>query len=272
MLGLCSLKTGSCWAFAATEQIESEFVLAGGPSVVLSAQQVTSCTVEYSNSSGRREDLECCYGCDGGDPSYAYEVLAGGVGLSPAAWWPYTQSLTRLSETEPCRKDTSELVDEYFYLGPYATIASYSYAVPPCSNGACESQDVSALAAAAAESPVAVCVNAETWDDYVGGVMSLESCGGVAITDLDHCVQLVGYNSVADKPYWILRNSWSAGWGQDGFIYLQFGENTCGIPTHKKTGGVSFSFAERARARWKKHLCVSWQFFFGPERSFSEEL
>jgi len=42
-------------------------------------------------------------------------------------------------------------------------------------------------------------------------------------------VQLVGYNTTAPTPYWIVRNSWNTDWGIDGYIYLSMGSDTCGI-------------------------------------------
>lgn len=40
-----------------------------------------------------------------------------------------------------------------------------------------------------------------------------------------HCVTIVGYN---DSPgYWICKNSWGAGWGDQGFFCIAYGE--CGI-------------------------------------------
>ena len=43
-------------------------------------------------------------------------------------------------------------------------------------------------------------------------------------------MQLVGYNASAPDPYWIVRNSWSSAWGEDGYVYLAFdGSNPCGL-------------------------------------------
>lgn len=40
-----------------------------------------------------------------------------------------------------------------------------------------------------------------------------------------HCVTIVGYN---DNPgYWICKNSWGTGWGEQGFFRIAYGE--CGI-------------------------------------------
>ena len=40
-----------------------------------------------------------------------------------------------------------------------------------------------------------------------------------------HCVAIVGYN---DNPgYWICKNSWGSGWGEQGYFRIAYGE--CGI-------------------------------------------
>ena len=65
----------------------------------------------------------------------------------------------------------------------------------PCF-GACDGQKLGALRhALAARGPASICVNAANWFDYVGGVMSAAACGSHAWDDLDHCVQVVGYNA-----------------------------------------------------------------------------
>lgn len=72
--------------------------------------------------------------------------------------------------------------------------------------------------------PMSVAVAADLWQTYTGGVITASSgCG----TALDHNVQVVGYNS--EGNYWIVRNSWSAAWGENGFINVEAGANVCGI-------------------------------------------
>ena len=223
---------GTCWAFSATEQVESQLVLAGAPQVELSTQQVASCTNDPL--------LECCDGCGGGDPTAAYEYLSEasleGGGLAPDAFWPYEQSLTPDDEctgpecTKACDKDVRALPADFEYVGPYAAVAGYGYAVPECDVGTCDDQDTDALRARVEKSPVSVCLNAGAWDDYTGGVLSEAACGGHAAADVDHCVQLVGYNATDQaNAYWIVRNSWSTSWGEDGYIYLSMDGNTCGV-------------------------------------------
>ena len=48
------------------------------------------------------------------------------------------------------------------------------------------------------------------------GVFPATHCGKPT-TDIDHVVQLVGYTPHA----WIVRNSWTPHWGQEGFIMLE---------------------------------------------------
>jgi len=76
---------------------------------------------------------------------------------------------------------------------------------------------------------VSVCVNAGSWNEYTGGVMTSEACGPMGADYQDHCVMAVGFNRTAPTPYWIVRNSWSSTWGEQGYIYLEMAENTCGI-------------------------------------------
>ncbi len=69
--------------------------------------------------------------------------------------------------------------------------------------------------------------------------MTWEECAYINL--LDHCVQLVGYNTTdTSNQYWMydivyrielidwfrVRNSWGTNWGVDGYIYLQMWEDT----------------------------------------------
>merc|ERR1712167_492857 len=110
------------------------------------------------------------------------------------------------------------------------SISGYSFATPACT-GACGSQDLDTLNAnIASTAPASICVNAGMWNDYVGGVMTTEACGGYAYDDLDHCVQLTGFNLTAAEPYYMVRNSWATNWGEDGYILLSAEETPADSP------------------------------------------
>ena len=74
-----------------------------------------------------------------------------------------------------------------------------------------------------------IVVNAANWGLYTGGVLTQSACGGYNAFNMDHAVQLVGYNAGAASPYWMVRNTWATNWGQNGYIYLQYPQNTCGM-------------------------------------------
>ena len=82
-------------------------------------------------------------------------------------------------------------------VGPYARIHGYGFATDECTQGTCEDQNTTELMLRLHDAPIAVCLNAEHWDDYVGGVLTADARGGNGANDIDHCVQLVGYDSAA---------------------------------------------------------------------------
>jgi hypothetical protein len=200
-------------------------MLAGNAMWEFSVQQTTSC-------------VKKCFGCGGGDTPAAYEYFMGlpsTEGIGSSAWAPYVQSMTTQCLgprcTEACTDlDIDILQTESRLTGPFATVTGYDYATPACSSGACNTQNMTLLAQnIATHGPASICVNAANWNSYTGGVLTEAACGGMASSNIDHCVQLTGYNAEANPPYWIVRNSWATDWGVNGYIYLQFDTNTCGL-------------------------------------------
>jgi len=198
---------GSCWAFSATEAIESAWLVAGNPQQILAPQQIVDCDTTDS-------------GCDGGWPTSAYAYVQGAGGIETDADYPYTSGDSGSAGT--CNFVSSDVAVQ---------ITGFNYATTPCTDD-CDSQDEVEMANnVATVGPASICVDASTWQDYNGGVVSADSCTH-AYSDLDHCVQAVGYNydgNNADNSYWIVRNSWAESWGEDGYIRLAFGGNTCGL-------------------------------------------
>ena len=64
---------------------------------------------------------------------------------------------------------------------------------------------------------------------YESGIFDYAKCG----TDVDHAVTAVGYGTSEEgRPYFLVRNSWGADWGEDGYIRMAAdvgGEGVCGV-------------------------------------------
>jgi C1A family cysteine protease len=155
---------GSCWAFSAVEQIESDAIRTLGMSTsnYLSTQQVTSCATTS-------------YGCSGGWTESAFDYAKSG--LETDAVYPYTSGSAGVTGT--CASSTSKMVIRltgYTKVTGESAMASYVLGTGPLS----------------------ICVAASTWSSYTGGIMS--SCG----TSINHCVQAVGLNMSASTQYWIV--------------------------------------------------------------------
>jgi C1A family cysteine protease len=60
---------------------------------------------------------------------------------------------------------------------------------------------------------------------YTGGVIT-SGCG----QNLDHGVLAVGYGTEAGIDYFLVKNSWGASWGENGYVKIAASDdNVCGI-------------------------------------------
>ena len=66
---------------------------------------------------------------------------------------------------------------------------------------------------------------------YRDGRVATDACKSTRSRDLNHAVNLVGYDTdeQTGKEFWILRNSWSDNWGEKGFFKVEMGDRDCGI-------------------------------------------
>lgn len=76
--------------------------------------------------------------------------------------------------------------------------------------------------------PVATIMDANNIDEYKSGVYTDPECD---LTDLNQGVLIVGYDTDAKQgDYWIVKNSFSPNWGQQGYFWIARNKNnTCGI-------------------------------------------
>lgn len=187
--GMC----GSCWAHAATESVETHNAMATGQLYALSQQQVTSCTANPLQCGGTG-------GCLGATAEVAWDGIVANGGI--AQEWTYSYS-SYFGVSGTCQYNVNKTV-------PVVKLAGYTSVMR---------NDVGAVMdAVATAGPLAISVDASMWFEYESGVYT----GCHYNISMDHAVQLVGYghDSGLGMDYWIVRNSWSPGWGEAGFIRL----------------------------------------------------
>jgi len=90
-------------------------------------------------------------------------------------------------------------------------------------------KSVTALKQAINQGVVSVTIEADNdvFRQYKSGILDSTACG----TSLDHAVAAVGYGSEGGKDYYIVRNSWTTSWGDQGYIKIAAveGKGICGI-------------------------------------------
>lgn len=173
---------GSCWAFSATESVESHHQIASGELLTLAPQTYVNCVQNPHQCGGKG-------GCEGATHELAFNLtVEKGIALE------------------------SDLP----YQGRDQTCTPYTAAVKADGYVKLPVNDANALETAlATQGPVSVTVAADPWFSYGGGVFS--GCSGkTSEATLDHGVQAVGYT----KDAWIIRNSWGPSWGEKGYIRL----------------------------------------------------
>jgi len=184
-------RCGSCWAFSSTGALEGAFKIAGNPLTSLSEEDLVQCNSITD------------HGCQGGLMDNAFNWVEQN-GICSEQAYPYTSGG---GVTGSCQKTCS----------PVMTIAGHTD-VP--------SRNEAALQQAVSQQPVSVAIEADksAFQLYSGGILDNSACG----TNLDHGVLVVGYGTEG-KDYWLVKNSWGASWGEDGYIRMVRNKNQCGI-------------------------------------------
>lgn len=129
---------GSCWAFSATEQIETDAIRTLGVSYILSPQQITSCD-------------KTALGCSGGWTEHAYNYVTRAGGIEQNSDYPYS---SYNGITGQCAADPSK-----FVLG----VTSYTTVVGEPAMAAYVQQT----------GPLSVCLDASQFNSYTSGILSV---------------------------------------------------------------------------------------------------
>ncbi|KAK6626353.1 hypothetical protein RUM43_006664 [Polyplax serrata] len=201
---------GACWAFSTIETIEAMNALKSGDLVELSVQEMIDCAKNGN------------HGCEGGDS------------CSLLQWLTITKTRVTTNHVYP-----------FTYKTGYCN-AKFSKTGVQVKNYTCESftgLEDEMLRKVAFHGPVAAAVNALNWQYYLGGIIQFH-CSG-APENLNHAVQVVGYDRTGPVPYYIVRNSWGPEFGDKGYLYIAVGNNICGlnwVPLGLQSPGSVFKY------------------------------
>lgn len=190
---------GSCWSFGTAGHIESAYFMKTKSLRSFSSQALVDCSWGYGNN-----------GCDGGEDFRAYQWMmqVGGIPLE-ADYGGY------LGQDGYCRIENMTM---------YAPITGWVNVT---------SGDANAMKVALFKhGPLSIAIDAghKSFSYYANGVYYEPECKN-KLEQLDHAVLAVGYGKLNGEDYWLIKNSWSNHWGNDGYALMAIKENNCGITT-----------------------------------------
>ncbi|KAL1454817.1 hypothetical protein WDU94_008951 [Cyamophila willieti] len=190
---------GSCWSFGTTGTVEGAYFMKYKKQAILSQQALIDCSWGYGNN-----------GCDGGEDFRSYQWMLKHGGL-------------------PTEDDYGSYLgqDGYCHIENTTITASITGFVNVTPNN----EDALKLALAK-HGPISVAIDAsqKSFSFYSNGVYYDENCKN-SPNGLDHAVLAVGYGKLEGKPYWMVKNSWSTYWGNQGYILMSIKDNNCGVMT-----------------------------------------
>jgi len=191
--GICE----SCWAYSAIGAIEGQYFNATGQLLSYSAQQLIDCA-------GPQGGL----GCVGGFAFAAYDYIKAVGGIETEDSYPYEDDDNR------CRFNGTKVV---------AKVTAYTNVT---------TKDENALQQAVATiGPISVAIDSShpAFQLYKSGVYHQLFCSEKV---LDRDLLVVGYGTDTGKDFWLVKNSWGTGWGEQGYIRMTRNKhNECGIAT-----------------------------------------
>ncbi|XP_037036583.1 procathepsin L-like [Bradysia coprophila] len=191
------MKCASCWAFAAAGALESHFFIKNHKLANFSEQQFVDCSI----SEGK--------GCKKGFMNTAFEYSTKN-GLITDDKYPYKGAENGKSNS--CNKFPSKLKIQRYETIPKGNEEELRDAV--CRFG-----------------PVSVALDAssEKFMHYNSGIYRNSEC---STTKTTHGALVVGYgfDENTEEAFWILKNSYSDTWGEDGYVRIPRDfNNHCGI-------------------------------------------
>eukprot|EP00727_Mastigamoeba_balamuthi_P005449 m51a1_g1523 hypothetical protein (1621) ;mRNA; f:445505-451523 len=196
---------GSCWAFAAMGCVEAAWHKATGETKWFSPQSLIDCDTRSS-------------GCGGGYTNSAMSLVLRwtqqGFGAVLESDYPYRTANGQCYYDSVKSKAVGKLTKILGITFDEATMNKnlINYG------------------------PMIVHLDASSLHSYKRGV--IESTD-ICLDGVNHAVLLVGWGQDSAGGYWLIKNSWGAKWGENGFFRLRRGRNTCLVTNEKATAAVA---------------------------------
>ena len=249
----------SCWAYTSTDTIEAQAVISGRREkhVELSAEQLINCdgydsgcntgnmftAYEWIHENGGLATARAFHGAAAAGSGLAAmdSAAAGGAaagalgGIDAEGTLGIYQATVLGAEDERRELDSIESA-----LGSSSENCPVNLQLMDRVFGYCEldfEAGEAALMAAVSRHPVAVGINAnKAFQLYASGIISSKDCGPaphtaeMEIMAINHAVVVTGWGEemVGGRAmkYWILKNSFGEGWGENGYFKLERGAHT----------------------------------------------
>ena len=204
--GMC----GSCWAFSTVANLEGLYYKLKGVAVDLSEQILVDCDT-YDSA------------CNGGLMEYAFQWIKEN-GMETEEDYPYT------GYKGSCKADPSKYID--MKVTGWKKLGSSTSTWSPV-----DEEEIKEFLYETG--PLAIALNANPLQTYSGGILDKTS-SQCPVSGINHAVTLVGYGAESGVDYWIVKNSWGANWGENGYFRIRRGTGTCGCNCYVITAKVKF--------------------------------
>lgn len=222
---------GSCWAFGAVEAISDRICVATkqASNPLISAEDLLSCC------------LFCGAGCNGGQPSAAWEhyrlsgLVTGGLYGTNGTCQPYTippcnhhdqgryQPCGDIVHTPKCSHSCISGYNETYKADKHHGKSVYGV------HGSVEQIQTEIMTNGPVEAAFTVYAD---FPSYKSGVYSHTTGAPLG----GHAVKILGWGVENNTPYWLVANSWNEDWGLQGFFKIRRGNDECGIESEIVAG------------------------------------
>lgn len=189
---------GSCWAFTAVAAFETNYWIRNGKPIDLSEQQALSCSGAGTCKGGWYEGVFNFWSRNSAvveeiEPYQNRETNCRNYPTTNlyTVAWGYVRNSENPRKNIPTVKDIKEALCKYGVLASSVKVTDFFLS-------------------------------------YKGGIYD-EHAPVANEYDVNHAINIVGWDDT--KKAWLIKNSWSTNWGEQGYMWIEYGSNNIGFGT-----------------------------------------